>query len=89
MAMGVWRYRVAKDKGKLRFVFARYDTTDMYARRGLIAGIVNEGDSINDLRILAQMLIRALDEPVIGMAEFEDEPHDDDDDDDEWAECME
>lgn len=76
--MAAWRYRVAKDdKGKLHFVFARYDTTDTYARIGLIAGIaLNEGDSIDDMRRLAQWLMRACDEPVISMAEREDEPHD-------------
>lgn len=81
--MAAWRYRVAKDdKGKLHFVFARYDTTDPYARCGLIAGIAfNEGNSIDEMRDLARMLMQACDEPAISMAEFEIEPHDNDEED--------
>jgi hypothetical protein len=88
--MAQWRYRVAKDdKGKFRFVTARYDDVDEYARRGLIPQIAhNYADTVDQLRWLARQLLAACDQPVISMAEFETEPREDEDEltDEEAAE---
>jgi hypothetical protein len=75
---GAWRYRVAKDdKGKLHFVFARYDTSDPNHRCGL-TGILNEGDDIEGMRRLAQQLQAACDDPIIPLEEYGDEDADED-----------
>jgi len=55
----------------------------MRQRCGLIPEIFNEGDDAEDMRHLAEELLRACDEPIISTAEYEYEPGDDDDDDDE------
>lgn len=85
---GAWRHRVARDdKGRLHFVFARYDVVDPYQRTGM-TGIFNEGADLDAMRRLAADLARACDEPIISSVEKEREPGDDDEDDegdeDDW-----
>jgi len=81
---GAWRHRVARDdEGKLHFVFARYDTTDPRQRRGMIGGVFNEGATIDEMKTLARDLLRACDDPIISMLEYEHEGSDDEDDDED------
>jgi hypothetical protein len=83
--MGAWRYRVAKDdNNKLHFVFARYDDVDRHVRRGIVPGVaLNEGNTVDDMRRLAQSLLAACNEPIISLEPNAVEPHDDDEGEDE------
>lgn len=74
---GVWRYRVAKDEkeGKLHFVYARYRSSNPTYRCGLTS-IFNEGNTVEELRQLAEMLLKACDEPIIPLEEYGDENDD-------------
>jgi hypothetical protein len=79
---GAWRYRVARDdKGKLHFVFARYDVAEPGERRGMVGGIFNEGDTIEDMRRLIRELEAACDTPIINLNQYELEPPGEADDD--------
>jgi hypothetical protein len=86
----IWRYRVVKDEeaGKLRFVAARYRSEAPTDRRGL-AGILNAGDDIEDMRRLARQLLAACDEPVIPMEAEGDEGGDEAEEEDREEEYEE
>jgi hypothetical protein len=83
--MAVWRHRVAMDAdGALHFVFARYDDVDEYYRCGM-SGILNTGNTVEEMRRLAAALDAACDEPVIPMEPHGQEPSDVDEDEDDAA----
>jgi hypothetical protein len=79
--MAAWRLRIARaSNGTLHFVYARYRPDDPGFRCGLISSIPNAGTSVEEMRSLAMQLLKACDEPIITMAEREQESEPDDDD---------
>jgi hypothetical protein len=81
--MAAWRLRIARaNNGTLHFVHARYRPEDPYFRCGLIPSIPNAGTSVEEMHNLATQLMNACDEPIITMAEREQEPNDEEEIDD-------
>lgn len=69
--MAAWRHRIVRDvsEKRLHFVFARYDADADRQDRCRMVEMLNEGDTIDDMRRLVRELDAACTAPIIVVAE--------------------
>jgi hypothetical protein len=82
---GAWSHRIVKDEnGKLHFAYVRFRPFEDNIS-GIIAplSINNVGDTVDELRKLAQQLLDACDEGIIGPDGHDPDADAEDEDEDE------
>ena len=83
--MGAWNHRIVKSEdGKLHFAYVRFRYLEDCISGA--TGIYNSGETVEDMRKLANELLHACDAGIIDMANGRDpdaENDDDDNDDDD------